>query len=78
MNCIRTCILNDISIGYLSDNAREAGGIYSTGTGVVRGGPANRANISSKHQLRGHYHFYTTGYQHIQIMMNIFSLTLFD
>jgi hypothetical protein len=27
----------------------------------------------SRHRLRGHYHFYTTGYQHIQIMIYIFS-----
>jgi hypothetical protein len=48
-------------------------------SGVRRSrGQANLANISSKQRLLWHYHFYTTGYQHIQIMIDIFSLkTLF-
>ena len=47
---------------FKSDNARCLEDILAR----VCLGPANRANISTKHRLQGYYQFYTTGYQYIQ------------
>jgi hypothetical protein len=42
------------------------------GTGVVR--LETKLIYPQNTGFAGHYHFYTTGYQHIQIMIDIFSL----
>jgi hypothetical protein len=48
----------------LSDNAVEVGVCKIYWHGCLENIWANRDNISSKHWLQGHCHFYTTGYQH--------------
>ena len=60
---------------YLSDNALEAS-VWRIYWHVRPEGRQTRANISSKHRLRGHYHFYPADYLHIQIMIDIFSLKM--
>uniref|UniRef100_A0A674EGD5 Zgc:113424 n=1 Tax=Salmo trutta TaxID=8032 RepID=A0A674EGD5_SALTR len=76
-SCVRTALSRGMYFGHISHILVP----YALEASVLRiFWPifAKPCQYTLQHRLRGHYHFYTTGYQHIQIMIDIFSLkTLF-